>query len=165
MTTAATPMIIPRSVRAERSLCAQMAAAASFNVSINFMVRAYYGTGDGLVARAGRNVGCRPDKAAGVGRRRGQKGEGRGRKSGGRAGGGEGSGRGDSRNSGDPQNKCPDAVNFFWTYRALFASKPISRRVAIGQRGLSAARASQRPVEAERCIWQGCSALFSFPLK
>jgi hypothetical protein len=42
-TTAATPMIIPKSVSAERSLCAQMAAAASFNVSMNFMVRGYYG--------------------------------------------------------------------------------------------------------------------------
>ena len=37
MTTAATPMIMPKSVSAERSLCARMAASASFNVSMNFM--------------------------------------------------------------------------------------------------------------------------------
>src|ERR671928_71149 len=43
MTTAATPIIIPKSVSAERSLCAQMAAAASFSVSMNFMLRVYYG--------------------------------------------------------------------------------------------------------------------------
>src|SRR2546423_11372635 len=52
MTTAATPMIIPRSVRAERSLCAQMAAAASFNVSMNFMVLG--------VLRLSQGIGCIP---------------------------------------------------------------------------------------------------------
>src|SRR5205823_5554821 len=56
MTTAATPMIMPRSVSTERSLCAQMAATASFNVSMNFMVRVYYGTGKALVASAGGGV-------------------------------------------------------------------------------------------------------------
>src|ERR1043165_1294480 len=37
MTTAATPMIMPSSVSTERSLCAHMAASASFNVSTNFI--------------------------------------------------------------------------------------------------------------------------------
>jgi len=36
-TTAVTPMIIPRSVRNERSLCARMAASASFKVSAKLM--------------------------------------------------------------------------------------------------------------------------------
>jgi hypothetical protein len=31
-------MIMPSSVKAERSLCAQMAASASFKVSMNFTV-------------------------------------------------------------------------------------------------------------------------------
>src|SRR5918999_453934 len=54
-TTAATPMIIASSVSAERSLCAQMAETASFSVSMNFMVRVYYGRATVLVAhRAAR---------------------------------------------------------------------------------------------------------------
>src|SRR5918993_2720102 len=68
-TTAATPIIIPNSVSAERNLCAQMAATASFNVSMNFMVRSYYGTAKGLVASGARAV--RPPPG-----RRGEKGEG-----------------------------------------------------------------------------------------
>src|SRR5215211_4433655 len=35
-TTAVTPIIMPSSVSTERSLCAQMAESASFNVSISF---------------------------------------------------------------------------------------------------------------------------------
>jgi hypothetical protein len=54
-------MIIPRSVSAERSLCAQMAATASFSVSMNFMVRVYHGQATELVAdRAPRVRRLRP---------------------------------------------------------------------------------------------------------
>jgi hypothetical protein len=47
-------MIMPRSVSAERSLCAQIAASASFSVSISFTVRLLRPAASLVLARARR---------------------------------------------------------------------------------------------------------------
>src|SRR6185503_8756300 len=77
VTNAVTPTIIPKRVRAERSLCAQIAARATFKISMSFTVIDYTGedaiwllasvrTGSGSNRISGRKGDCgfRLDKVA-----------------------------------------------------------------------------------------------------
>src|ERR1051326_613465 len=73
VTTAVTPTIIPSSVSAERSLCAQIAAAATFRISNNFTEIDYTGeeaiwlpvksVGGGLVPVRAANAARRGQRA------------------------------------------------------------------------------------------------------